>query len=224
MSGDTWWKWSSRPELALLGADLRAVSVCCHPHHLRERPLTTVPWPPEVKMSLIERRIRELLDHVRVRYTTGTHSDAKSRSARSFPVPRSTLRRAARCFRGAEKLSTFEPTRHRNRPKAFCTGVRPYERTPWPTWQPDRTNWCHGSPAEHAWSLLARGQPPSSPDGRGRPNRQSSPLMATFLMLSRSRGAIGRVRATPGALSYGWTDYGRPRRSDGRSPGAGKGF
>ena len=122
--------------------------------------------------------------------------------------PRATFRSRGPTFvgrragaRGAEKLSTFEPTRHRNRPKAFCTGVRPYERTPWPAWQPDRTNWCHGSPAGHAWSLLARGQPPSSPDGRGWPNRQSSPLMATFLMLPRSRGATGRVRATPGALS-----------------------
>ena len=151
-----------------------------------------------------------------MRATSRTHSDAKSRAARDFPVPRSTLRRAASCFRGAEKLSTFEPTRHRSRPKAFRTGVRPYESTPWPAWQPDRTNWCHGSPAEHAWSLLARGQPPSSPDGRGRPNRQSSPLMATFLMLSRSREAIGRVRATPGALSMaGRTTDGPDGRTDG---------
>ena len=167
-------------------------------------------------MSLIDRRVRELLDHVRVRYTTGTHSDAKSRAARDFPVPRSDFRRAATIFRGAEKLSTFEPTRLRNRPKAFRTGVRPYERTPWPARRPEPTNWCHGSPAEHAWSLLARGQPPSSPDGRGWPNRQSSPLMATFLMLSRSRGAIGRVRATPGALSTaGRTTDGPDGRTDG---------
>ena len=145
--------------------------------------------------------------------------------------PRATFRSRGPTFvgrrlgaRGAEKLSTFEPTRHRNRPKAFRTGVRPYESTPWPAWQPDRTNWCHGSPAEHAWSLLARGQPPSSPDGRGRPNRQSSPLMATFLMLSRSRGAIGRVRATPGALSMaGRTTDGPDGRTDG-SPGVGKGL
>ena len=124
----------------------------------------------------------------------------------------------------AEKLSTLEPTRHRNSPEALATGVRPYERTPWPAWQPDRTNWCHGSPAGHAWSLLARGQPPSSPDGRGRPNRQSSPLMATFLMLSRSRGAIGRVQATPGALSTaGRTTDGPDGRTDG-SPGGGKGL
>ena len=175
-------------------------------------------------MSLIERRVQELLDHVRVRYNTGTHSDVKSRAVRDFPVPRSNFRRAATIFRGAEKLSTFEPTRLRNRPKAFRKGVRPYERTLWPARQPEPTNWCHGSPAEHAWSLLARGQPPSSPDGRGRPNRQSSPLMATFLMLSRSRGAIGRVRATPGALSTAGRTVDGP---DGRAvgfPGGGKGL
>ena len=139
--------------------------------------------------------------------------------------PRATFRSRGPTFvgrrlgaRGAEKLSTFEPTRHRNRPKAFRTGVRPYESTPWPAWQPDRTNWCHGSPAEHAWSLLQAGQPPSSPGGPGRPSRLPSPLRATFLLLPRSRGAIGRVRAIPGALSTA----GRPRWTDG-IPGMGKG-
>ena len=125
--------------------------------------------------------------------------------------------------RGAEKLSTFEPTRHRDRPKAFRTGVRPYESTTWPAWQPDRTNWCHGSPAEHAWSLLSAGQPPSSPGGRGRPNRQSSPLMATFLMLSRSREAIGRVRATPGALSTAAASMDGPDGHRFESPWGGRG-
>ena len=141
--------------------------------------------------------------------------------------PRATVRSRGPTFggrrlgaRGAEKRSTFEPTRHRNGPEALATGVRPYERTCLPAWQPDRTNWCHGSPAEYAWSLLARGQPPSSPDGRGRPIRQSSPLMATFLMLSRSREAIGRVRATPGALSTaGRTTDGPDGRTDGSPAG-----
>ena len=174
-------------------------------------------------MSLIDRRVRELLDHLRDGQSTGTHSDAKSRSARHFPVPQSNLRRSAVQPRGAKKLSTFEPTRHRNRPEALGTGVRPYERTCLPARQPEPTNWCHGSPAEHAWSLLARGQPPSSPDGRGWPNRQSSPLMATFLMLPRSRGATGRVRATPGALSMaGRTTDGPDGRTDG-PPRHGKG-
>ena len=162
-------------------------------------------------MSLIDRRVRELLDQLCDGQSTGTHYDAKSRSARHFTVPRSDFRRAAR-----KKLSTFEPTRHRNRPEALGTGVRPYERTCFSARRPEPTNWCHGSPAEHAWSLLARGQPPSSPGGPGRPNRQSSPLMATFLMLSRSRGATGRVRATPGALSMaGRTTDGPDARTDG---------
>ena len=113
-------------------------------------------------------------------------------------------------------LAPDELTRHRIHPETLSTGVRPYERTSEPARQPEPTNWCHGSPAEHAWSLLARGQPPSSPDGRGWPNRQSSPLMATFLMLSRSRGAIGRVRAPPGALSMaGRTTDGPDGRTDG---------
>ena len=48
--------------------------------------------------------------------------------------------------------------------------------------------------------------------------------MATFLMLSRSREAIGRVRATPGALSMaGRTTDGPDGRTDG-SPGKGKGL
>ena len=150
-------------------------------------------------MALIGRRVRVLLDYVRDLGSTHTHFDAKSRSARDFPVPRSSLRRAVPTTLGCKKLSTFELTRHRNRSEALGTGVRPYETTCLPAWQPDRTNWCHGSPAGHAWSLQARGLPPSSPDGRRWPNLTLGPLVATFLMLPRSRRAIGRVRATPGS-------------------------
>ena len=167
-------------------------------------------------MALIGRRVRVLLDYVRDLGSTHTHFDAKSRSARDFPVPRSNLRRPARQCSRCKKLSTFEPTRHRNRSEALGTGVRPYETTCLPAWQPDRTNWCHGSPAQHAWSLLQAGQPPSRPDGPGRPNRQPSPLTATFLMLSRSRGAIGRDLATSGAPSTaGRTTDGPDGRTDG---------
>ena len=166
-------------------------------------------------MALIGRRVRVLLDYIRDLGSANTHFDAKSRSARDFPVPRSSLRRAVPTTLGCKKLSTFEPTRHRNRSEALGTGVRPYETTCLPAWQPDRTNWCHGSPAQHAWSLLQAGQPPSRPDGPGRPNRQPSPLTATFLMLSRSRGAIGRVLATSGAPSTaGRTTDGPDGRTD----------
>ena len=175
-------------------------------------------------MALIGRRVRVLLDYVRDLGSTHTHFDAKSRSARDFPVPRSNLRRPAPPASHCKKLSTFEPTRHRNRSEALGTGVRPYETTCLPAWQPDRTNWCHGSPAQHAWSLLQAGQPPSRPDSPGRPNRQPSPLTATCLIYAPS--VPGSHRAGPGDLGgalYGRTDYGRPRRSDGRSPGKGKG-
>ena len=48
--------------------------------------------------------------------------------------------------------------------------------------------------------------------------------MATFLMLPRSRGAIGRVRATPGALpTAGRRSDGPDGRVDG-IPGTGKGL
>ena len=174
-------------------------------------------------MSLIDRRVRELVDHVRDRQSTDTHSDAKRRSARHFPVPQSNLRRSAVQPRGAKKLSTFEPTRHRSRPEAPGTGVRPYERTRLPARQPDRTNWCHGSPAEHAWSLLSAGQPPSSPGGPGRPSRLPSPLRATFLLLPRSRGAIGRVRATPGAPATAAASMDGPDGRHFESPWGGRG-
>ena len=145
--------------------------------------------------------------------------------------PRATFRSRDPTFvgrRAASATFTFptpcEPTRHRSHPMARSKGVRPYERTALPAWQPDRTNWCHGSPAGHAWSLQARGLPPSSPDGRRWPNLTLGPLVATFLMLPRSRRAIGRVRATPGALSTaGRSTDGPVARVDG-FPGPGKGL
>ena len=213
------------PGGAAIAAAARVEVVFQHPHHLLFGVLNVASRPSEVKVALIGRRIPELLELLRVRYSTGTHSDAKIRSARDFLVPRSSLRRPPRRHSRCKKLSTFEPTRHRNRSEALGTGVRLYETTCLPAWQPDRTNWCHGSPAQHAWSLLQRGKPPSRPDGPGRPNRQPSPLTATFLMLSRSRGAIGRVLATPGAPS---TAGGRTMDGpDGRrfkSPWQGRGF
>ena len=56
------------------------------------------------------------------------------------------------------------------------------------------------------------------------PIRELCPLMATFLMLARSRGAIGRSRATPGALpTAGRRSDGPDGRVDG-IPGQGKGL
>ena len=121
-------------------------------------------------------------------------------------------------------LAPDELTRHRIHPETLSTGVRPYERTSEPARQPEPTKWCHGSPDGHAWCLQARGLPPSSPDGRQWPNRALGPVVDPFVMLPRSRGAIGRVRATPGALPTAG------RRSDGPEgrvegiPGKGKGL
>jgi hypothetical protein len=72
-------------------------------------------------MSFIGRRVREPLDHLRVQGLTGTHSDAKIRAARDFPVPRSNFCRAARTSRGDKKLSTFEPT-------SFGTVQKPFSQ------------------------------------------------------------------------------------------------
>ena len=123
----------------------------------------------------------------------------------------------------AEMLGPFSPTRPRNHPGALSTGVRPYERTPQPAWLPQPANWWHSSPDGQAWSLLVAEQPPSSADGRRCPNWASGPLVATFLLLGRSRGAIGRVRATPGAPpTAGRSTDGPDARVDG-SPGRERG-
>ena len=124
----------------------------------------------------------------------------RSGSRATFPSRDPTFAGARASSLRLKMLSPFEPTRRRNRPEALSTCVRPYERTSLPAWRQEPTNWCHGYPAGHAWSLLPPGRPPSSPDGRRWPNPTFRPLMATFLMLLRSRGAIGRVRATPGPL------------------------
>ena len=70
-----------------------------HYDGLLEGPSFPVNWPPAVKMALIERRVRALLDHRRDAHHACAHSYAKSRVARNFPVPRSNLRRPARAPR-----------------------------------------------------------------------------------------------------------------------------
>ena len=67
-------------------------------HHdcLPEGPRLTPAEPPAVKKSLLERRACELLDHRRDAHHACTHSDAKTKVARHFPVPRANLRWPAR--------------------------------------------------------------------------------------------------------------------------------
>ena len=98
---DAWRTWTVSPGGAVIAAVLCLDIIYQHKHHLLFDLLNGAPQPPEVKMSLIDRRVRELLDHLRDLQSPGTHSDAKGRSARHFPVPRSDFRRAAHCFRCA---------------------------------------------------------------------------------------------------------------------------
>ena len=133
-------------------------------------------------------------------HDAGTHSDAKSTAARDFPVPRSNLRRPARSSLAVKMLGSFWPRWPNNRSTALSTWVRPYGRTLLPMWQPEQTNWLHGLPDGHLHGAFWQKRPPSRRLERRWPNRSSGPLMDFFLMLPRSRGAIGRVRATPGGL------------------------
>ena len=66
-----------------------------HSDYLQEGPHLASTQALAVEMSLIERRVREAVDHRRVRRHAGGQSDAKIRLARRFSVPRSNFRRPA---------------------------------------------------------------------------------------------------------------------------------
>ena len=95
-----------------------------HSEQLQEGPHLASTQALAVEMSLIERRVREPVDHRRVRRHAGGQSDAKIRLARRFSLSESPL------LVSAEMLGPFSPTRHRDHPGALSTGVGPYERTP----------------------------------------------------------------------------------------------
>ena len=57
----------------------------------------------------------------------------------------------------------------------------------------------------------------------GRPFRDFSPLSNFFLLLLRSRGALGRVRATPGAPSAAAASMDGPDGPPFESPWGGRG-
>ena len=123
-------------------------------------------------------------------------------------------RRPARLASTSKMLSSTETKRQRRHKKSHLTRVRPCEGKLQPVWRQQRTKSWHGSPdGQHPGYRHGRHRARRA-GSRGRPFGESSPLRATFLMLPRSRGAIGRVRATPGALSTA----GRPRRTDGLNP------
>ena len=128
------------------------------------------------------------------------------------------------CSRSGRSQAPFETRRLRGHAKALRRAILYYDGSRQPLRQPQPPNWCHGLPdQQHPTGSIGRWRLQRC-SGRGRPFRELCPLMATFLMLARSRGAIGRVRATPGAPSAAG------RRSDGPDgrvdgiPGMGKGL
>lgn len=163
--------------------------------------------------------------------TTAVASMATASMPVHRAVPRATFGSRLSSRRGAAASSAhgksqapFEMIRHRGYPKALRRAVRYYQGSRQPLRQPQTPNWCHG---------LTDGKHPVGSIGRWRLQRRSGrrwpiwefcPLMATFLMLARSRGAIGRPRATPGALpTAGRRSDGPDGRVDG-IPGQGKGL
>ena len=109
------------------------------------------------------------------------------------------LRRPAPLASHCKMLSSTETKRQRRHKKSHLTRVRPCEGKLQPVWRQQRTNSWHGSPdGQHPGYRHGRHRARRA-GSRGRPFGEFSPLGATFLMLSRSRGAIGRVRAAPGA-------------------------
>ena len=110
------------------------------------------------------------------------------------------LRRPATNASTSKMLSSTETKRQRRHKKSHLTRARLYEGKLQPAWRQQRTNSWHGSPdGQHGAYRHGRYRARRA-GSRGRPFGESSPLRATFLMLPRSRGAIGRVRAAPGAL------------------------
>ena len=120
--------------------------------------------------------------------------------------------------------ATFEARRHCGHSEALRRAIPPYEGRALPVWQPQTPNWCHGlTDHQHPTGSIG-GWRLQRCSGRRRPNREFCPLMATFLVLPRSRGGIGRSRATPGALpTAGRRSVGPDGRVDG-IPGTGKGL
>ena len=113
-------------------------------------------------------------------------------------------------------LSSFEPERQRSHKESRRTPCRTYEGNLQPAWREQPTNSGHGSPDEKGTEAPSAVHRAGRAGSRYRPPRESSPLRATFLMLPRFRGAIGRPRATSGALSTaGRSADGPDERADG---------
>jgi len=91
------------------------------------------------------------------------------------------------------------PARRRNHFKPLCTGHRPYLGTTKPSARLDRTNWHHGLPDGKPSMRRCRAlqsEPANLSTKRGHGQIWVDNLENT---LRRSRGAIGRYQAAPGA-------------------------
>ena len=139
--------------------------------------------------------------------------------SRIFHRARSPLQRGA-----AERWPTFEPKRLRGYLGPLARPFRTYERTLEPAWRRERPNSCHGLPYGNDHPQASALHHRQGRCGRGRPFRDFSPLSNFFLLLLRSRGALGRVRATPGAPSAAAASMDGPDGRAGGRPGAGKGL
>ena len=70
MHVDAYQTWTVGPGGAAIAAAARVEVVFQHPHHLLFGVLNVASRPSEVKVALIGRRIPELLEHLRVRYSS----------------------------------------------------------------------------------------------------------------------------------------------------------
>ena len=116
------------------------------------------------------------------------------------------------------------PARRRNHFRPLCTGHRPYRGTLKPSARLDRTNWHHGSPDGKPWMGRCRAlqsEPANLSTKRGHGQIWVDNLENT---LRRSRGAIGRYQATPGAPLEAARVPRRPWTAPTTFPGAGRGL
>ena len=131
---------------------------------------------------------------------------------------------ASRQRRGVRHQSSVEPTRQRSHKKSRRTPIRVHDSKHPPSWRPQATKSGHGSPDGKELTAYLADHRSRRAGSRGRPIRESSPLRPTFLMLLRSRGAIGRPLATLGRPVAGAGRCGRLRRTRFKSPTVGKGL
>ena len=116
----------------------------------------------------------------------------------------------------AKVLAPFGPTRLRSHSKARRRPIRTYDGTRMPAWQRERTNWCHGLPAESGHGRLSASITQGAEDGRRWPNRRFFPQVATFLSLRRSREKFDAASRGPPQLYH--TFAFRPELGDTKSP------